>query len=188
MSFSSWGEGGVGQWWGHAATQHGKQVLPALSVKGQELGLEGEGGSGLLLWWFLNDFATCHSLGHGGLAFQLQYSAFPRETWAVLPQSTVFPAGLCPVWTLHSPQGWMMVPRVASSTPGTAASTSDRALLCVTPGLKGFTQENTRHCGTALESAPRMSITGPAAALHRTKGRTPVSFLPPALPQGAAAF
>lgn len=63
MLFSSWDEGGVGQWWGHAATQHGERVLPALSVKGQELGSEGEGGPGLLLWWLLNGFATCHSLG-----------------------------------------------------------------------------------------------------------------------------
>lgn len=188
MLFSYWDEGGVGQWWGHAATQHGKQVLPALSVKGQELGSEGEGGPGLLLWWLLNDFSTCHSLGHGGLAFWLQYSAFPRETWAVLHQSEVFPAGQCRVWTLHSTQGWMMVPRIASSTPSTAASTSDWALLCVTPGLNRFAQENTRHCGTALESAPLMSITGPAASPHRIKGRTPVPFLPPALPQGAAAF
>lgn len=118
MLFSYWDEGGVGQWWGRAATQHGKQVLPALSLKEQELGSKGEGGPGLVLWWLLDGFATCHSLGHGGLAFRLQYSAFPREIWV----SEVFPAGLCPVWTLHSTQGWMMMPRVVSSTPGTAAS------------------------------------------------------------------
>lgn len=115
--------------------------------------------------------------GRGGLAFRLHYSAFPRETGAVLHQSEVFPAGLCPIWTLHSIQGWMMVPRIDFSTPSTAASTSDGALLCVTPRLKGFTQENTRHCDTALESAPLVSITGPAAAPHSTEGRTPVFSL-----------
>lgn len=56
------------------------------------------------------------------------FSAFPRESWAVLHQCEVFPAGLCPGWTLHSTQGWMVVPRVASFTTGTAASATDGAL------------------------------------------------------------
>lgn len=71
MLFSSWHEGGVGQWWDHAAPHHSMQVLPALSVKGQELGSEGEGGPGLLLCWLLTGFDIWHSLGHGGLALWL---------------------------------------------------------------------------------------------------------------------
>lgn len=125
--------------------------------------------------------------GRGGLAFRLHYSAFPRETGAVLHQSKVFPAGLCRIWTLHSIQGWMMVPRIESSTPSTAASTSDGALLCVTPRLKGFTQENTRHWDTALESAPPHVHHWSCCCSPQYRGQNP-SLLPPVLPQGAAAF
>lgn len=72
-----------------------------------------------------------------------------------------------------------MVPTAASSTPGTAASTADKALLCIAPGPKGFSQENTTRCGTAMESAPLISVTGPAAAPHSAKGTAPASSLLP---------
>lgn len=110
----------------HATWQGG--TTRTQDIKGEEPGSAGgEGGPCGLLQGLLDGFPMWPVCGE--LAFQLQRFAFPRKTWAAPHQSKVFPAGLCP----HT-LGWMMVPTAASSTPGTAAGTSDRALLCVAPG------------------------------------------------------
>lgn len=165
---------GAGQWWGRAAPCHGEGVPPRLEAskeKSQAQLVVREDQVGCSRG-FGTDFphGLSWSMGNWHFGCSERRPGQPRTG----PRCFPLASALCRPHT----QGWMMVPTAASSTPAIAAGTGDGALLCVAAGPKGFTQENTTQCGTAMELAPLISIS-PAAAPHSAKGRSPVSSLPP---------